>query len=407
MISDNSVIMRMNSRLFISYRIISRCYFHLPVLLFYFWNIEIGMYHIIALLAVYGLTSTLSGGLASWLLVYISQKHLVALGEMTKALGMFLLLWGTKQSDVNLVILLCSQVVGGIGFTIALSTDAGLLRQITAGDQKHFMKIQTFSQGWMFIATLIAGSIGSILFNYNQQWPFIAAMAVSIISAICVILIKLDELPHPNHVANNEDCQFTIRQDQRFWMLYYSISRAFTLAPFIGFIPFYFIMVNVDPVLFGAVLSCFTLSSWVASKLGNSIIDRFGLNSMLIGTCVLMIGALLAFSLTGWLSQHGIDYFYSGLFALVLLGAGSGAIRPVTMANLDLSDNTPKQRAIIFSRMERDFGLVNGFLLFSGSWWLIEKGIDDLMLAFSLFYFITLSLIGNVFIRNIQKDSCI
>ena len=88
---------------------------------------------------------------------------------------------------------------------------------------------------------------------------------MSVISSGCVALIRVQET-EPEPARPVERVSFSPRGDQLFWMLFYSISRAFTLAPFIGFIPFYFIMVNVDPLLFGAVLSCFTLSSRERSK---------------------------------------------------------------------------------------------------------------------------------------------
>ena len=76
-----------NHGLFLAYRIISRCYFHLPVLLLYFWTIDMGMYRIIFLLALYGLTSTFSSGIPGWLLRFLSPRQTVIAGELMKALG--------------------------------------------------------------------------------------------------------------------------------------------------------------------------------------------------------------------------------------------------------------------------------------------------------------------------------
>ena len=86
-----------NHGLFLAYRIISRCYFHLPVLLLYFWTIDMGMYRIIFLLALYGLTSTFSSGIPGWLLRFLSSRQTVIAGELMKALGMALMLWSTRQ----------------------------------------------------------------------------------------------------------------------------------------------------------------------------------------------------------------------------------------------------------------------------------------------------------------------
>ncbi len=392
-----------SQRLFLAYRIISRSYFHLPVLLLYFWTIDIGMYRIIFLLALYGLTSTFSSGIPGWLLRHTSPKQAVIIGELAKALGIGLLLWSTRQSDVNLPLLVVSQIIGGAGFTTALTTDAALLRQLTKGSQQRFMQIQTTSQSGMFIATLIAGSLGSILFDYNPQWPFLAAILVSILSVGSVMLIHPPK-EDPSLAAPAEMTTFTIRTDQYFWMLFYAISRAFTLAPFIGFIPFYFIMVNVDPLLFGAVLSCFTLSSWGAIRIAGSFIKRYGVIALLVTTSLFMAAALVFFASSEWLATQGIDYFTSGLIALVLLGFGSGTIRPVTMANLDLSANSPAERMQLFARMERDFGLCNACLLALGAWLLVSKGFTNLMLVFFFLYILVVCISAVFYMRKLHSE---
>lgn len=391
-----------NHGLFLAYRIISRCYFHLPVLLLYFWSIEMGMYRIIFMLALYGLTSTFSSGIPGWMLRFWSPRQTVMAGELMKALGMGLMLWSTRQSEVNLALLVVSQLLGGAGFTIALTTDAALLRQLTGGDQQRFMQIQTTSQSGMFIATLVAGSLGSILFDYNPQWPFIAAILVSVISCGCVLMMRVQRAGH-EPARPVDTLAFTPRKDQLFWMLFYSISRAFTLAPFIGFIPFYFIMVNVDPLLFGAVLSCFTLSSWGAIKIAGPFIARFGVTALLATTSLLMTAALGLFASNEWLSAKGVDYFISGLLALVLLGFGSGTIRPVTLANLDLQANSPAERMHIFSRMERDFGLANACLLVLGAWLLVSQDFTTLMLIFCLLYSAVVCISAVFYLKDLRS----
>lgn len=379
-----------NIRCFIGYRVISRCYFHLPVLLFYFWVIEIGMYRIITLLAIYGLSSSFCANLNHWLLRSLSQKQVVVFGELAKALGLGLILWGTRQTEVSITLLVIAQIVGGAGFSIALSTDAGLLRQIASGhDPTLFMSVQMRTQSQMFIATLLAGTAGSLLFDYNVQWPFWASLFSNMFSVMVLLLIR-EPVTRKESVDTRADTGLHLRPDQQFWMLFYSLSRAFTLAPFIGFIPFYFIMVNVEPLLFGAVLGFFTLSAFAAAKLGNVIIQRYSVDVLLMITVVLMLSALVLFGLSSELAKVGVDYFITGLLAIALLGLGSGAIRPVTMANLDVSHNARAEQIHIFSRMERDFGLVNGLLLMLGAVLLVNWGVEALMLTFSGLYLLSM-----------------
>ncbi|WP_238714873.1 MULTISPECIES: MFS transporter [Tenebrionibacter/Tenebrionicola group] len=361
------------------------------------------MYRIIFLLAIYGLTSTFSTSIPGWLLRNGSPKQAVIIGELAKALGLGVLLWSTRQSDINLFLLVISQMIGGAGFTTALTTDTVLLRQLTKGNQQRFMQVQTKSQSGMFIATLVAGSLGSILFDYNPQWPFIAVILVSILSAGCVLLIP-PQKEEPTSDMSPAVTTFTIRTDQYFWVLFYAISRAFTLAPFIGFIPFYFIMVNVDPLLFGAVLSCFTLSSWGAIKISGNFIKRYGVVALLITTSLFMAAATGFFASSEWLAARGVDYFITGLIALVLLGFGSGTIRPVTMANLNISANSSTERVQIFARMERDFGVCNAFLLTIGAWLLVNENFATLMLVYLLLYILMVCMSAIFYLRKIHHD---
>ncbi|WP_380179050.1 MFS transporter [Kalamiella sp. sgz302252] len=396
--------MQRNIRLFAAYRVISRCYFHLPVLLFYFWLMDTGMYRIIALLAIYGLSSTFCASLSGILLRAFSQKQVVAIGELAKAAGLALILWGTRQTEFSVAVLGIAQIIGGAGFSIALSTDSSLLRQIVrpGGDPGLFMQVQTRTQSQMFIATLLAGTAGSILFDYNPQWPFFASLLASLLSVL--VILPINEPPQPAEEQGAvKPAALQLLPQQQFWMIFYSLSRAFTLAPFIGFIPFYFIMVNVEPLLFGAVLSFFTLSAFAAAKVGNVIIQRYGVNMLLALTVMLMLGALLLFGFSSELAAMGIDYFISGLAAIGLLGLGSGAIRPVTMANLDVSQNSAAERMHIFGRMERDFGLANGLLLMAGAVLLVNQGVEALMIAFSGFYL--LSMAGLIALRRYHEKA--
>lgn len=123
-----------------------------------------------------------------------------------------------------------------------------------------------------------------------------------------------------------------------------------------------------------------------AIKIAGPYIARFGVTALLATTSLFMTAALGLFASNEWLSAKGMDYFISGLLALVLLGFGSGTIRPATLANLDLSTNTPDERMRVFARMERDYGLANAFLLAVGAWLLVSRDFTTLMLIFCLIY---------------------
>ncbi|MGN6315600.1 MFS transporter [Trinickia sp.] len=386
-----------NVRLFVLYRVVSRLYFHLPVLFLHLYLVELGLYRVIALLAIYGLVTTVTASLGGKLLTKLSEKQVVAVGETMKACGIVLLLAGTRLADVDMHLLVLSQIIGGTGFSIALSTDSSLLRSLASagGDSTLFMRAQTRSQSQMFIATLVAGTSGSILFDYQPFWPFYASLLASVSSTVLVMMIREPAAARSAPGATAK--ALSIDSGQRFWMGFYSLSRAFTLAPFVGFLPFYFIMVNVDPLLFGAVLGLFTLSAFATSLAVNGFIKRFGVRVLMVATLCCMFGAMLVLGCSEWLAGQGVDYFVSGLIGITLLGLGSGGVRPATMANLDLSALGPLERVALFSRMERNFGIANGALLALGAYLLANEGFQVLMMSLGVLYLLAL---GALFFVN-------
>lgn len=381
--------MRSNLILFVLYRVTSRLYFHLPVLFLHLYTSQIGFYNVIFLLALYGMVTMVSANLGTALLPYMHQKNIIAFGELLKAAGLVLMILGTRVGGTDFWVILLAQIVGGCGFSLAISIDSSLLRTITTGAPGNaFANIQARSQSLMFIATLFAGSIGGILFSYEAHWPFYASFFVALASAALIFSIREDAAPIVVAAPGKKPPKTPpkLDKDQLFWMRFYSLSRAFTLAPFIGFLPFYFIMIGVDPFLFGAVLGLFTLSGFIAALYTNAFLKRFGINALMTVTICSMLASMLLFGFSESLSDLGFDYFPVGLLAIGLLGLGSGGVRPVTMGNINLAVLSPPQRTTLLSTMERNFGIYNGILLVVGGFLLIEFSYQALMLILAVFY---------------------
>lgn len=378
-----------NLLLFILYRVTSRLYFHLPVLFLHLYTAEIGFFNVIALLALYGLVTMATASLGTRLLPYLRQKNIIALGELLKAAGIVLTIAGTRVAATDFWVVALAQVVGGCGFSLAISTDSSLLAKLATGSPPDtFGKIQARSQSLMFIATLLAGSLGGILFAYEAHWPFYASLLVALASALLIFLVREPWMPAAAAGAPRGAPPLVLQPGQLFWTRFYSLSRAFTMAPFVGFLPFYFIMIGVDPFLFGAVLGLFTLSGFVAALYTGAFLQRFGINALLGVTVGSMLVAMLLFGCSTWLSRQGIDYFPVGLLAIGLLGLGSGGVRPVTMGNINLAALSPPHRTMLLSGMERNFGVYNGLLLLAGGVLLVEFSFQVLMVALALLYLV-------------------
>jgi hypothetical protein len=385
--------MQRSVRLFIMYRVTSRLYFHLPVLFLHLYTAEIGFYNVIDLLALYGLVTMVTSGLGTALLPYLRQKNIIALAELLKAAGLLLIIVGTWVGATSLWVIVLAQIIGGCGFSVAISTDSSLLRTITTGASADLpAQVQARSQSLMFIATLVAGSLGGILFAYEAHWPFYASFIVALASA-CIIFLIVEPAPAGavGVAPGVKPGRLVLDGDQLFWMRFYALSRAFTLAPFIGFLPFFFIMIGVDPFLFGAVLGLFTLSGFVAALYTGAFLKKFGLHALMFVTLASMLASMLLFGLSDWFSDHGIDYFPVGLLAIGLLGLGSGGVRPVTMGNINLAILAPPQRTTLLATMERNFGIYNGILLVVGGYLLVLWTFQTLMLALAAAYLVLMA----------------
>lgn len=247
--------MNRNVRLFMAYRVVSRLYFHLPVLFLLFWSLRAEYSTVTLLLATYSGASTIASDLAPRLSRILPAMRLVLLGEGMKSIGLALLVFGTLPGQVSIPVLLIAQLIGGTGFALALAADGGLLRVVAPGaDAKTLGHIQGRTQSMMFIATLVAGFIGGVLFDHEMHWALYAGIGASVMSMMVVLFIAEPPLqPVPVSLVAGAaqqptaPIQFKLSRNQTTWVGFYAITRGFALAPFIGLLPLHFALQNVNP----------------------------------------------------------------------------------------------------------------------------------------------------------------
>lgn len=385
-------------KFFYFYRISSRLYFHLPILFPFFFLIDTGVFLTEVLLATYGLSITLASNLniSTVLLSYLRQKYVVAIGELLKAIGLLLIIRGTMVSHVNFWLPLIGQIIGGVGFSIAISTDTSLLRSIIETETKYsFRKIQGQAQSYMFLSTLVAGSIGSILFDYEAHWPFYSSLLANFVAITSILLVQEDKEPSikgnkkVEKKYSPQETKLKLDPDQTFWVNFYALSRSFTLAPFVGFIPFFFVMLGVDPYLFGAVLSLFSIGAFFSARYSNQLAAAFTMKFFMPIITGSMLISMFLFSFF----EHFPNYFMVGLIAIFLLGLGAGGVRPLSTSNLKLNSLTSQHRTKLLSSMELRFGILNACMLVVGSWLLTEYNFQILMLSLAGLYIFLLLLL--------------
>ncbi|WP_039235093.1 MFS transporter [Alteromonas macleodii] len=383
---------------FLLYRISSRLYFHVIILFLFFMQVEFGLARTMLLLATYGMAITLSSNLVRKLSDHLTSREAVLLGEILKLLGIGLILLGTTQNKVNFLLPFIGQVSGGIGFCICISNDIGLLVESEIElSREQFSKIQGQSQSLMFAATMLSGLGGAFLFNYQEIWPFIATLVTNLIAILVVISFPILPKRPPQHdpsatdsgnkiTTNNPDI---LDGETRFWILYYVVGRIATLAPFIGFIPFFFQQLQPDPYTFGVVLSIFSLAAFISAYNANSIDALLGTEKFYWLNVLTMLGGMCLFTCCQWFATYFKDPFPVSCVALFLMGFGSGCIRPLAISKLRLNEKSPEQRTLILSTMENKFGICNALILVAGGVLINIGDFSTVMLCLTSCYFLT------------------
>jgi hypothetical protein len=392
--------MKRNIFFFYCYRISSRLYFHLPVLFIFFFTLGMGVIYTEILLMVYGLTIMLASGLSQQLTVFLKQKQVIAIGEFCKGLGILLIVLGTQVATTNFWLPLSGQIVGGIGFSLSISNDSSLLKTIvlSSADNSLFGQIQSKTQSLMFLATLVAGAIGGVLFDYEAHWPFYGSMMANLVAIFTILMIseiKVQKKDPDSQQKLASKHRLNLQPEQEFWLNYYAVSRAFLLAPFVGFFPFFFLMLQVDFYLFGVVLGLFSIAAFLSALYSVTILTKLGFSGTMILTasCILASMSILAI----------YDYFWTSLIALTLLGFGSGCVRPLTMKNLDFTGMTAQERVQTLSLMERRFSLLNAVLLVLGGFIIVEQGFQILMRQIGITYLFLFLLL--MYLRTLEKSN--
>lgn len=364
------------------YRVVSRAYFHLPVLFVFFFKGGLSIVTIELLIAVYGVVVALAPAVtASW----TRNRPLpvvLGLGESIKILGLAALALGPNIGSA-----LVGQVLSGTGFALTAGTDSALLSTLCSG--AAFRRREAVTQGWMFAASFVAGAIGAALFSGSSLLPF-AASAVAAGCAIAALAPLRRAAPAgvtvtagsgaptaptaaSANLAQDRDTAARASRESRFWQLYYAMNRAFLLAPYVGFIPLLlFAELRLGVAWFGLVLGLYTLSGFAAARSCPALLARFAPGRLALLPAVLTAAglALLAISTTVTLA----------LVAIVALGLGGGLIRPTAMSNMEpfLRPLSSPARRQLTTRMERIQAVLTAVILISGGLLLLWLSVNQL-----------------------------
>src|SRR4051812_3353511 len=114
--------MSSKTRFLFAYRVISRLYFHLPVLFVLFYQRNSSVPGVEVLLALYGAAVAVVAGFVPAVTRRIGPKNAIIVGEACKVVGLVTIGAGTSYVPEGV-----GQLLSGVGFSLTTGPDTGLL----------------------------------------------------------------------------------------------------------------------------------------------------------------------------------------------------------------------------------------------------------------------------------------
>lgn len=298
---------------------------------------------------------------------HLSCKHVLLISEIFKCIGLILVV--LTQSFVGICI---AQIFLGFGYGIAAGCDTRIINHhIDDGG-----KFQSRSNSLMFASLLVAGLLGSVLFNIDIRLPFIASALADVVTAI--VCMTFPNEPGKMETVSKNGTNTKLTYQEKSLVCTYCLTRGIILTFFTGFLPYHlFIDMNIPVYGFIAILTSYTFlgnisSNFIAGKLKKEYAVR------IMNVCLLL-------SLIMYFSNNLIMI----VAATILLGLTSGATRPICLNGLrDNGSNV----ALVSNKMEGIYSIINIVLLILGGILYYAYGFVymHLLLAFVFIIYILL-----------------
>ncbi|MFJ4779247.1 hypothetical protein [Streptomyces sp. NPDC088762] len=355
-----------------AYRIVSRAYFHLPIVVVFLTQQGFGPLATAALLALYGVTAALGDHVVAPLRRRLSLAGCLVVGEAVKLVGLLVLL-----APVSAGTAVVSQVLSGLGFCLTAGTDAALASTLLSGERFRAREART--QAGMFLISFAAGVLGAVAYAQYDRAPFL-------LSALGCALAALLALPggrggqdgrgglRSGAAASGGGAAATagpareLPWQVRLWASYYSVSRAVLLTAYTFLLPLLlFFGARLSVTLFGAVLGLYTLCGLLSVRLSLAWQRRYSATTLFwLSSGAMVLGLLL-------LVPGGLAATACGT---ALLGLAGGTVRPTTMGFLGpaMAGLPDAERQRVTRGLERRQGLVQAFLLIGAGLWLGSGG---------------------------------
>ncbi len=327
------------------YRIFSRMYFYLPIifpLLYYHGQNEL---EIEILLAVYGVSIVLLSGIVKYVTFKIGHKNALIFGELSKIAGLVLLMFYANNFEMSVI----AQLVMGMGYTFIVGNDTVILQQTFSSENSvEYHRIQSITNGYMFISLLFSGVIGIIIYKYSPQIVLLISVMAALFSIISILFVSYQKVSilsiHKSNIlllnnsANN----------------YYYLIRGMIFPIFVGLYPYlFFMLMKLNIIWFAMIIGAFSIAGYLSSKHLTNILKNLQFKMLTLGSYLIIIAALI-------LLLFGNVYLC--VLSSCLLGLASGCIRPLTIIK---TDNKKYDIEKTLKVSEFNYGIMNAFILLS------------------------------------------
>ncbi|WP_407838060.1 hypothetical protein ACE1OC_19425 [Streptomyces sp. DSM 116496] len=349
-----------------AYRIVSRAYFHLPVVVVFLTQQGFGPLATAALLALYGVTAALGDHVVAPLRRRLSLAGCLVAGEAVKLAGLLILL-----APVSTGVAVASQLLAGLGFCLTAGTDAALASTLLSGERFRTREART--QAGMFLISFAAGVLGAVAYAQYDRAPFVLSALGCAVAALVVLpggrggLRPQTAEPGAGGTAAPGPGR-VLPWQVRLWASYYSVSRAVLLTAYTFLLPLLlFFGERLSVTMFGAVLGLYTLCGLMSVRLSLAWQRRYSATTLFWLSSGAMVLGLLLLAPGGLLAIAG---------GTALLGLAGGTVRPTTMGFLGpaMAGLSDAERQRVTRGLERRQGIVQAALLIGAGLWLGSGG---------------------------------
>ncbi|MFB6520223.1 hypothetical protein [Streptomyces sp. NPDC056401] len=349
-----------------AYRIVSRAYFHLPVVVVFLTQQGFGPLATAALLALYGVTAALGDHVVAPLRRRLSLAGCLVAGEAVKLAGLLILL-----APVSTGVAVASQLLAGLGFCLTAGTDAALASTLLSGERFRTREART--QAGMFLISFAAGVLGAVAYAQYDRAPFVLSALGCAVAALVVLpggrggLRPQTAEPGAGGTAATGPGR-VLPWQVRLWASYYSVSRAVLLTAYTFLLPLLlFFGEQLSVAMFGAVLGLYTLCGLISVRLSLAWQRRYSATTLFWLSSGAMVLGLLLLAPGGLLAIAG---------GTALLGLAGGTVRPTTMGFLGpaMAGLSDAERQRVTRGLERRQGIVQAALLIGAGLWLGSGG---------------------------------